>query len=245
MADPRDPTDDPQFNPAGEPDTSAQAGADMDGDGAAASEPEARGTTSPVEMPTGTATGATAPGDVIGRADVLAAVRENASRFRWMGIGLIVAGALAILFPLIASIAVKVMIGWLLLLTGAVTLWHAFQAKDWSSAIWQGVIAVLHLIAGVYLAFFPFTGLIALTTFLAILFLVQGGFEIAIASQHRERRGWGWLIASGVVSVLAGGFLILGLPGSAAWAIGLLAGLVFLSTGISMVGLASAAETEA
>ena len=46
------------------------------------------------------------------------AVRDHADRFRWLGIALIVVGVLAILFPLVFSIATKLLIGWVFLLAG-------------------------------------------------------------------------------------------------------------------------------
>ncbi|WP_300444891.1 HdeD family acid-resistance protein [uncultured Mameliella sp.] len=180
--------------------------------------------------------------------DLKQAIRENESSFRWLGIVLIVLGVLAILFPLVASIAAKVMLGWFLLITGAVMLWHAFQARSWRPALWLGLIGALQLAVGVYLAFFPLTGLIGLTVLLAMLFLVQGGIELALAWQHRPGHGmddnsWIWLGLSGAITILLALLLMAGLPGTALWALGLLIGLNFLSSGISFVMLAGAART--
>ncbi len=168
-------------------------------------------------------------------------VRAHRGRFTVLGIILIVLGLLAILFPLIASIAAKTMVGWFFLFTGAAVLFNAFQARDWSSALWSGAVGVLHLAVGVYLAFFPLTGLVGLTLLVGIMFLVQGGFEAAIALQHRPRRGWVWLAFSGVASVILGVLLIAGLPGTALWALGLLLGLNFLTSGMSFIALARSA----
>jgi uncharacterized membrane protein HdeD (DUF308 family) len=154
---------------------------------------------------------------------------------------LILAGIAAFVFPLVASIAVKLMFGWLMLLVGAVTLWHAVQTRRWESVLWNGLIAVLLLAVGVYLAFFPLTGLIGLTLILGVTFLMQGVFEAMIAMQNRSRRGWGWLMASGGVSIVLGVMLIAGLPGTAVWALGLLMGIHFLTSGVSLLALARAA----
>ncbi|MCB1335635.1 MAG: DUF308 domain-containing protein [Roseivivax sp.] len=175
------------------------------------------------------------------------AIRENAGRFRWLGIALIVIGVLAILFPILASVTFKVILGWFFLLTGALTLWHAFQTRDWQPAVLSGLVGLLHLAVGVYLAFFAFTGLIGLTVLLAILFLIQGALELSLAWQHRpghgnEGPGWAWMGLSGAVTVVLGVLLLTGLPGTALWALGLLMGINFLTTGISFVALAGAAN---
>ena len=173
--------------------------------------------------------------------DLLAAIRTHRNRFTWLGISLIVVGLAAILFPLIFSIVAKVLVGWVLLVGGAAMLWHAFQARDWASALQSGAIGVLYLAMGVYLAFFPLTGLIGLTALLGVIFLLQGGVEAAMALRHRPRRGWGWLALSGAASVLLGVLLIAGLPQTALWALGLMLGINLVSSGVSFVALARGA----
>ncbi|WP_238365233.1 HdeD family acid-resistance protein [Mesobacterium pallidum] len=172
------------------------------------------------------------------------AIRDNAGRFRWLGIALVVVGVLAILFPLVASVAAKLMIGWVFLVAGALVLWHAFQARDWQPAILSGLIGVLHLAVGVYLAFFPLTGLIGLTVLVALVFALQGAGEIALGWQHRpghgnEGPGWVWMGLSGAVSLVLAAMLLAGLPGTALWAIGLLLGINLLTSGVSFLALAS------
>ena len=165
-------------------------------------------------------------------------IEENRKRFRNIGYVLIVVGILAILFPLIGSIAVKLLVGWFFLITGAVTLYHAFWAKTWSGALWSGVIGLIHLALGVYLTFFPLTGLIALTALVAIVFILQGGLELGIGLRHRPQTGWGWLALSGIASGLLGILLILGLPGTAVWALGVMLGLNAITTGFAFVFVA-------
>lgn len=176
--------------------------------------------------------------------EILNAVRTNAKLFRQIGWVLLFLGLVSILFPYASSVAFKALLGWLFLLTGAATLYHAFQAREWRSAIFAGAIGVLHLAAGVYLAFFLNTGLIGLTMLMALLFLIQGGFETAMALQHRQTPGWAGLLISGVAAIALGVLLLLGLPGSALWAIGLMMGINLLTSGMSFQLLAHAAETK-
>lgn len=173
--------------------------------------------------------------------EVMDAIRDSKVWFIGLGVALIVAGVAALLFPLLASIAAKVMIGWLMLIAGAFTLWHAFQTRTWSSTLWNALIGLLSLAAGVYLAFFPLTGLIGLTLILGATFAVQGVFEVLMSLQNRERTGWVWILLSGALSVLLGVILLFGLPGTAAWALGLMVGIHFITSGASLIALARAA----
>ena len=60
------------------------------------------------------------------------------------------------------------------------------------------LIGVLYLVAGGWLAFFPFTGIVTLTILLAALFLAEGVLEVIMALRVRPHEGWGWLLLSGL-----------------------------------------------
>lgn len=173
-------------------------------------------------------------------------VAENRRSFLWYGIFLIVAGTLAILFPFLASVAAGWMLGAIFLVVGAAALWQAFQAREWKPGLLSGAIGLLHIVAGVYLLATPFTGLIAMTFFLGFVIGVQGAAELVMSWQHRpghgnEGPGWVWMGLSGIVSIVLALLLILGLPGTAFWAVGLILGVNFLTSGISFVVLSRTA----
>lgn len=176
--------------------------------------------------------------------DVRKAVEEvakAASRswgwFLALGIACIILGSLAIIFPLVASITMKIFIGWLLLLAGILCVLHAFGASDWKGVVLNLLLAALLIIGGAWLAFFPIEGLVALTAFLAILFIAQGVVQVALGFQLRPDEGWGWMVFSGIMAILVGSLIWLGLPSTAAWALGLLAGINLIFTGFSYVAL--------
>ena len=175
--------------------------------------------------------------DPMAAKEMLDAIRDNRGWFRGLGIALLVAGFVAVLFPLVASIATKVMIGWIMLIAGGINLWHAFQTRTWSSTLWNAAVGLLSLAVGVYLAFFPLTGLIGITVLLGLTFAMQGVLEILIGLQNRDRKGWGWLAGSGAVSVVLGALLLFGLPGTAAWALGMLVGIHFITSDASLLAL--------
>lgn len=160
-----------------------------------------------------------------------AAITENRTWFIVFGILLIVLGTLGILFPFFTTIAAKIFLGWLLLVGGLVQIIHAFSARGWSEFFLDLLMGLLFLIGGAWLAFFPLTGIVTLTIFLAAMFVVQGVIEIAMALRMRSHKGWVWMLLAGIVA-LAVGFLILAqLPSSATWAIGLLVGINLIMTG--------------
>jgi uncharacterized membrane protein HdeD (DUF308 family) len=159
------------------------------------------------------------------------AITENRTWFIIFGILLIALGVLAIAFPFATTIAAKVFLGWLFLIGGIVQIIHAFSTRGWSEFFLDLLMGILYLVAGGWLAFFPLTGIVTLTIFLAAMFVVQGVIEIAMAFRIRPLDGWGWMLVAGIVALLAGILILFGLPSSATWAIGLLVGINLLMTG--------------
>jgi uncharacterized membrane protein HdeD (DUF308 family) len=183
----------------------------------------------------------------ISQADIDAAIVEarkhiadNWGWFMGLGIVLLLAGVAAIAFPFLSTIATKIALGWIFMVGGAVLVVHAVSAKQWRGFVLGLLLGVLYLVAGGWLAFFPFTGIVTLTILLAALFLAEGILEVIMAVRVRPHEGWGWLLLSGVIAVAVGVLIAYELPASATWAIGLLAGINLLSTGLSFVFLALA-----
>ena len=172
---------------------------------------------------------------------VEAAVAENRTWFIILGIILMVLGVGAIAFPLIATIAIKVFLGWLFLIGGLVQLAHTFSTQKWSAFFLSLLCGAVYVLAGGWLAFFPLTGILTLTIFLAAMFIVQGVLEFSMAFRVRPQGGWIWMLISGLISIVVGIMIFGGLPSTAVWVIGLLVGINVLSTGLAYFFLALAA----
>jgi uncharacterized membrane protein HdeD (DUF308 family) len=161
-----------------------------------------------------------------------------------LGILLILAGAAAIAFPLVSTLAAKFALGWLFLFTGVVHVVHAFGTSGWRAFAYDLLIGLLFIAAGAYLAFFPFTGIITLTILLAALFIAEGYLEMMMAIRLRPHAGWYWPLLSGALAVAVGLLIGLQLPESSTWAIGLLVGVKLLVSGVSFVLLALSGRSE-
>jgi uncharacterized membrane protein HdeD (DUF308 family) len=185
--------------------------------------------------------------DQISKADIDAALaeakRQIADNWGWfltLGIVLIAAGVAAIVFPLLSTIATKIALGWIFLVAGVLLVVHAFSIQQWRGFILGLLVGALYVVAGGWLAFFPFAGIITLTILLAALFLAEGVLEVVMAVRVRPHEGWAWLLISGLIAIAVGVMIAAELPSSAVWAIGLLTGINLLSTGVSFVVLALA-----
>ncbi len=157
-----------------------------------------------------------------------------------LGIGLIVLGLLAIALPAVATLAAGIFIGWLLVIGGVAQIADAFSARRWAGFALHLLSGVLYLLVGGLLVFDPLGGALALTLVLAAFLLVQGIFQIGLALRLRPALSWGWLLASGAVTVLLAILIWAGWPSSALWVIGLLVGIHLLMSGSALTMLALA-----
>jgi uncharacterized membrane protein HdeD (DUF308 family) len=168
-------------------------------------------------------------------------VTEHRSWFMILGICLVILGIVAIVFPLLSTIVVKTFIGWLFLIGGVIQVIHAFSTQKWGAFFFNLLVGILYVFVGGWLAFFPLTGILTLTILLSALFIVQGIVEILMSFRLRPHGGWGWVLVSGILAFVVGILIFSELPSSAAWAIGLLAGINLLSSGWAYFFLALAA----
>lgn len=157
------------------------------------------------------------------------------------GIVFIVLGLLALALPVIATLAVELLIAWLLLFWGAGGVAMAWSMRDASGRVAMTAFFLMILALGLIFLFVPRVGLSTLTLVLAAIFLLEGGLTIGLGLRLREVSGrWAWIVASGVAALLLGVLILTGWPGTAAWVIGLIVGVNFLTTGLSLVMLSLA-----
>jgi uncharacterized membrane protein HdeD (DUF308 family) len=172
-------------------------------------------------------------------------VREHWKLFLIEGIVLVVLGLLAILIPPIATLAVAILIGWLFLISGGVGLVTTLMARHAPGFEWALLSAVLAIAAGLVLLIWPGGGVMSLTLLLIVFFIIEGIASIMYAIEHKnESTGrWVWMLVSGIIDLLLAGMIFIGLPSTAAWAIGLLVGINLLFGGSAMIGMALYART--
>jgi uncharacterized membrane protein HdeD (DUF308 family) len=156
------------------------------------------------------------------------------------GIILVLLGAAAIIVPPIATLAVEIIVGWLFFISGIVGLVMTFMMRHAPGFWWSLFSAIVGIAAGVALIGWPAGGALSLTLILIAFFILEGIATIMYALEHkRELSGrWGLLLASGIVDLALAAVIFAGLPGTAAWAIGLLVGINMLFGGAALIGLA-------
>jgi uncharacterized membrane protein HdeD (DUF308 family) len=174
------------------------------------------------------------------RRAVLASLHEHWVFYLIEGIVLICLGAAAVIVPPIATLAVTILVGWLFLISGLVGLFMTFKMRGVPGFLWSLISAILAIVVGALLIGRPVGGAFSLTFLLITFFLIEGVASIMFAIDHRRELpgAWGWMLASGIVDLVLGGIIFAGLPGAAAWALGLLVGINMIFGGVALIAMA-------
>lgn len=162
---------------------------------------------------------------------------KNKTTLFWTGIAMAVIGLLAVAFPIVATLSVELLIGWVFIFAGIIGFVGAFSYHGTGPFFGALLLALLKVVAGVFLLINPAAGVVALTLVVAVLFMVEGAMQLALAFELKEGSGRGWMIFSAVVAILAGILIAANLPGASVFLLGLLVGFNFLCTGIAMIML--------
>jgi uncharacterized membrane protein HdeD (DUF308 family) len=178
---------------------------------------------------------------------VAQSIRDHWVLFLVEGVILVILGVLAIVIPPIATLAVTILIGWLFIISGIVGLITTFMARQAPGFWWSLLSAVLAIAAGLVLLIWPLGGVLTLTLLLIVFFTIEGVLTIMYALEHKKELSgrWGWMLASGIIDLVLAAIIFAGLPGTAAWAIGLLVGINLLFGGASMIAMALHAKSSA
>jgi uncharacterized membrane protein HdeD (DUF308 family) len=176
---------------------------------------------------------------------IVDALKAHWRLYVFEGAVMIVLGVLAIAYPVFATLAVDLYLGWLFLFAGVLALVATFAVRHVPGFWWALVTALLAILVGLALLLRPTAGIISLTAVLTAFFIVEGTFQAAAALSFREAipRSWGWLLASGIADLVLAAIIISGWPGTVDWTLGLLAGVSLVTSGWAILMVAFGARS--
>jgi uncharacterized membrane protein HdeD (DUF308 family) len=157
-----------------------------------------------------------------------------------LSIVMIIFGVLAITLPIISSLAVAIVIGWLVIFAGAAQLVHAFQSKGIGHIAWKILVAAFYLVAGANLIARPALGAAGLSLVLGIFLIAEGVADVIAYFAMRKSGSSLWMLLDGIIT-LALGFMIWNhWPSGSLWIIGTFVGISMVMTGITRLMMALA-----
>lgn len=169
--------------------------------------------------------------------DVLpfAAIRAGWWWFAVLGVAFIIIGLIASSHLLLATIVTVYYLGALMVLAGVLQVVQAFQLPQWGGFLLWLASGILYAAAGVMAFLNPALASSALTLFLALFTAASGIVRTWLGAGAMSEPGWGWVVASGVVSTIVGLILLLGWPVNSSWVLGLVLAVDLVFQGCAML----------
>jgi uncharacterized membrane protein HdeD (DUF308 family) len=174
------------------------------------------------------------------QATISKSLHEHWTLFLVEGAILLVLGLAAVMVPMVATVAVEIVVGWLILASGIVGLVTTFYMRRAPGFWWSLFSALIGTAAGITLLRWPLNGALSLTLILTVFLVFEGVVSIMFSLDHRRELSgrWGMMLVSGIIDLCLAGFIFSGLPGTAAWAIGLLVGINLVFGGSAVIAMA-------
>ena len=170
-------------------------------------------------------------------------VRANWGWLMFMGIALVILGVIGLYMVGTLTIVSVLWFGILVIAGGILLLIDAFKAEGWKAKLWEILIAVAYILAGIIMVANPGKSAVWFTLFIGAFLLVSGIFRIVVGIQVRnEVKGWGWTVFGGVLSIILSFMIFAQWPYSGLWVIGLFIAIEMIMQGTSMISIALAAK---
>lgn len=153
-----------------------------------------------------------------------------------LGVVFMLAGVVALGSVVAATASAVMIVGIMMIMGGAAEIVAAFSVKSWGKFLFWLLLGVLYVGAGVIAILNPFAAATILTLFLGAALVVGGVIRIFLAFQMKDGgKPWGWVVLSGILTLLLGIMLIAKWPYSSAYALGIFLGIDLLFIGSSWI----------
>ena len=165
-------------------------------------------------------------------------VRRYSTWYLIQGVLMVLAGIVALIYPFVSTVALVVVLGWLLILSGIVQGISLIGTQNVPNFWLQLVSVVLSIIVGVLFLRRPGEAVVTLTLLLIVFFMVEGFAKLLFSLTIRPLSNWGWVLASGIIGILLSLYLLANLTTTAVWLLGVLLGIQLICEGVALSSLA-------
>jgi len=165
--------------------------------------------------------------------------QELAKNWKWIclvGVIDVIGGIFALLCPIVATEVAYVIVVAALLVAGvlhALGLCFAERGHRTSSFL----VGVCQVLLALVLRLYALQGLTIITICIAVLFIIEGMHRIGLAMQNRDMHGFVPTLVNGCAAVAFSVLILIALPFSAMYTIGILVGVNLISVGSCRVAI--------
>lgn len=180
-----------------------------------------------------------APGDfAVGSLN--AELRPRWGWFVALGVALLVLALVAFANLMAATLVSVFMVGVLMTIGAVIQIVHAVRVKRWGGFFYWLLGGLLYAVAGVLTFYNPLLAAAVLTLVLAISLIAAGILRLWASIRMRPLHGWGWIAASGIITIIAGIVFALHWPANTLFLLGIVLAVDLTFQGISAIAFGMA-----
>ncbi|MDT6939288.1 HdeD family acid-resistance protein [Brucella pseudogrignonensis] len=163
---------------------------------------------------------------------------EVTTKWGWfvaLGVALLILGGIAFGNLVLATVVSVYYVGIMMLVAGIIEIIHAFGVKTWGGFFFWLLSGLLYAAAGIVAFTNPFLAASVFTIFLAAALIGAGVFRIWMGFKSKPAAGWGWIVAAGVITTLAGLVIAMQWPVNSLFILGLFLAIDLIFQGWSFI----------
>ena len=170
---------------------------------------------------------------------------ELSQKWGWLlalGIIQVILGTVGLGMTFGLTLVTILIYGIFLLIGGGAQIAQVFTAKGWKSRVLHLLIALIYVLAALFIIANPLAASLFLTLFIGFVLLAAGLLRGIMAFHFKGFKNWFWPLLSGIISVLLGLMILNQWPVSGLWVIGLFVAVELIINGWSAMMIALAAR---
>ena len=167
---------------------------------------------------------------------------DQTSRANWgwltaLGIGLLVAGLLASISLVAATVFSVLYIAAMMIIGGLVQIGFAFTAPGWRNKTLWTLSGVFYTLAGILAFANPLLASAGISLAVGALLLVAGVMRIASGIREHKKGDTFAVVATGILTAIAGLLVLAAWPAVSLWLLGAILSIDLIAQGISAIGM--------
>ncbi len=175
---------------------------------------------------------------------VAGAVTQNRKRLMGFGILSLILGIIGTFMSVAVTMASMMIFGILFIVAGVVFLIDSFSAPEWKGRLWGLIISLLYVAGGIVMVMYPAGSATWFTLFIAAFLIMIGVTRIFMGFRVKDLiSSWGWMVFSGILSIILGMMIYAEWPISGLWVIGLFISVELIMQGINAIMLSRVIKT--
>ncbi len=174
--------------------------------------------------------------------DLIKPIAKIGGLVRFLGVGLLVLGALAVWAPQVTGMTVSVIVGIVLILGGIIRTAFAWISTGWGSLLLRAAVGILTIIAGCYMIAQPDVGSQVLAIILVMYLFTDGAIALIFAIRVPPAAGGVWMMLGAIASLAIAVLMWAQWPATGELAVGVLIGIKLILDGVMLVGVGTIAK---